>query len=183
MCRPTWSTRSRSTATELIETARRAGRRGRWRSTWRATSRTSTPSRSASARAPSSSTSSRPTAARRSRTRACSSCSMRWSTTCRARPRSQPQPEVDLEGNETGKFAIVDPNEPLRALAFKIMDDQYGALTFTRIYSGKLEKGTTLLNTFTGKTERVGPHRGDARRLPRGGRCRAGRRHRRAASA
>jgi len=68
----------------------------------------------------------------------------------------EPQPEVDLEGNETGKFAIVDPDGPLRALAFKIMDDQYGALTFTRIYSGKLEKGTNLLNTFTGKTERVG---------------------------
>lgn len=67
-----------------------------------------------------------------------------------------PQPEVDMEGNETGKFAIVDPDRPLRALAFKIMDDQYGALTFTRIYSGKLEKGTNILNTFTGKTERVG---------------------------
>ena len=67
-----------------------------------------------------------------------------------------PQPEVDLEGNETGKFAIVDENGPLRALAFKIMDDQYGALTFTRIYSGKINKGDTLLNTFTGKTERIG---------------------------
>ncbi len=68
----------------------------------------------------------------------------------------EPQPEVDMEGNETGKFAIVDPKAPLRALAFKIMDDQYGALTFTRIYSGSLEKGTSILNTFTGKTERVG---------------------------
>ncbi|MEX2578226.1 MAG: elongation factor G [Verrucomicrobiales bacterium] len=67
-----------------------------------------------------------------------------------------PQPEIDLEGNETGEFATVDPGEPLRALAFKIMDDQYGALTFTRIYSGKLEKGDSILNTFTGKTERVG---------------------------
>lgn len=67
-----------------------------------------------------------------------------------------PQPEVDMEGNETGKFAIVDPDRPLRALAFKIMDDQYGALTFTRIYSGRLAKGTNILNTFTGKTERVG---------------------------
>jgi elongation factor G len=67
-----------------------------------------------------------------------------------------PQPEVDLEGNETGKFAIVDENKPLRALAFKIMDDQYGALTFTRIYSGKISKGDTILNTFTGKTERIG---------------------------
>lgn len=68
----------------------------------------------------------------------------------------KPQPEVDLEGNETGEFALVDENKPLRALAFKIMDDRYGALTFTRIYSGKLEKGTTVLNSFTGKTERIG---------------------------
>jgi len=68
----------------------------------------------------------------------------------------KPQPEVDLEGHETGKFAIVDPEGPLRALAFKIMDDRFGALTFIRIYSGKLEKGTTVLNTFTGKTERIG---------------------------
>jgi elongation factor G len=67
-----------------------------------------------------------------------------------------PQPEVDLEGNPTGKFAIVDANRPLRALAFKIMDDRFGALTFLRIYSGKLEKGTGVLNTFTGKTERIG---------------------------
>jgi len=68
----------------------------------------------------------------------------------------KPQPEVDLEGVETGEFAIVDINKPLRALAFKIMDDRYGALTFIRIYSGKIAKGTTVLNTFTGKTERIG---------------------------
>jgi len=67
-----------------------------------------------------------------------------------------PQPEVDLEGNETGDFAIVDPEKPLRALAFKIMDDRFGALTFVRIYSGVMNKGTTVLNTFTGKTERIG---------------------------
>ena len=67
----------------------------------------------------------------------------------------KPQPEVDLEGNETGTFAIVDPQKPLRALAFKIMDDRFGALTFTRLYSGTLSKGDTILNTFTGKTERV----------------------------
>jgi len=67
----------------------------------------------------------------------------------------KPQPEVDLEGNPTGEFAIVDANRPFRALAFKIMDDKYGALTFTRIYSGKIKKGTTVLNSFTGKSERV----------------------------
>ncbi|MEM7098460.1 MAG: elongation factor G [Pseudomonadota bacterium] len=67
-----------------------------------------------------------------------------------------PQPEVDLEGNETGEKAEVDADAPLRALAFKIMDDRYGALTFTRIYSGTLNKGDNVLNTYTGKTERIG---------------------------
>jgi len=67
-----------------------------------------------------------------------------------------PQPEVDLEGNETGKFAVVTPDAPLRALAFKIMDDRFGALTFVRVYSGVLEKGMTVMNSFTGKTERIG---------------------------
>ena len=68
----------------------------------------------------------------------------------------KPQPEIDLEGNETGDFATVDPEKPLRALAFKIMDDRFGALTFTRIYSGNLKKGDNVLNTYTGKTERIG---------------------------
>lgn len=68
----------------------------------------------------------------------------------------KPQPEVDLEGNETGKFAIVDTERPLRALAFKIMDDRFGALTFIRIYSGRLEKGMTVLNSSINKTERIG---------------------------
>jgi elongation factor G len=67
----------------------------------------------------------------------------------------KPQPEVDLEGNETGTFAVVSPDRPLRALAFKIMDDRFGALTFTRLYSGVLSKGDTILNTATGKTERI----------------------------
>jgi len=68
----------------------------------------------------------------------------------------KPQPEVDLEGNETGEVAEVSPDRPFRALAFKIMDDRYGALTFTRVYSGKISKGDTVLNTATGKTERIG---------------------------
>ena len=67
-----------------------------------------------------------------------------------------PQPEMDLEGHETGNHAQVDPGQPLRALAFKIMDDRYGSLTFTRIYSGKLKKGDSVYNTATGKTERIG---------------------------
>lgn len=68
----------------------------------------------------------------------------------------QSQPEMDLQGNATGDRTIPDVNAPLRALAFKIMDDRYGALTFTRIYSGSIQKGSTVLNTFTGKTERIG---------------------------
>ncbi|MBW8184756.1 MULTISPECIES: elongation factor G [Shewanella] len=67
-----------------------------------------------------------------------------------------PQPLTDEEGNETGEFALVSIDEPLKALAFKIMDDRFGALTFVRIYSGKINKGDTILNSFTGKTERVG---------------------------
>ena len=68
-----------------------------------------------------------------------------------------PQPLTDPDtGEATGEFAIVDVKEPLRALAFKIMDDRFGALTFVRIYSGVLNKGDTILNSATGKTERVG---------------------------
>jgi len=67
-----------------------------------------------------------------------------------------PQPLTDEEGKETGEFAIVSADEPLRALAFKIMDDRFGALTFIRVYSGVLNKGDTVLNSYTGKTERIG---------------------------
>ena len=47
-------------------------------------------------------------------------------------------------------------DKPVRALAFKIMDDRFGALTFVRVYSGTINKGDTLVNTFTGKNERIG---------------------------
>ncbi len=67
-----------------------------------------------------------------------------------------PQDLTDEEGNPTGKKAIVSPEEPFRALAFKIMDDRFGALTFIRVYSGQLRKGDTVLNSATGKTERIG---------------------------
>jgi len=67
-----------------------------------------------------------------------------------------PQDLTDEFGEPTGDKAIVAVDEPFRALAFKIMDDRFGALTFVRIYSGTLNKGDTILNSFTGKTERVG---------------------------
>jgi elongation factor G len=47
-------------------------------------------------------------------------------------------------------------SEPLSLLGFKLMDDQYGVLTFCRIYSGVLNKGTSLLNSTRNKSERVG---------------------------
>ena len=112
-------------------------------------------SRSASARAPSTSHSSRPTAVPPSKTKASSSCSTPSSITFLRPTDVKPLPEVDAEGNETGKFAIIDPKAPFRGLAFKIMDDKFGALTFTRIYSGTIKKGDTVLNSFTGKTERI----------------------------
>ena len=50
-----------------------------------------------------------------------------------------------------------DVNEPFSALAFKIMTDPYvGKLTFTRVYSGRLDKGSYVLNSSTGKKERIG---------------------------
>ena len=47
-------------------------------------------------------------------------------------------------------------DQPLALLAFKIMDDPFGVLTFARVYSGKFEKGVALLNSSRDKTERVG---------------------------
>ena len=47
-------------------------------------------------------------------------------------------------------------DEPLAVLAFKIMDDPYGVLTFARIYSGTMAKGQALLNSTRDKNERVG---------------------------
>ncbi len=68
-----------------------------------------------------------------------------------------PQDLTDPQtGEPTGEKAIVDADQPLKALAFKIMDDRFGALTFIRIYSGRLKKGDTILNSATGKTERIG---------------------------
>ncbi|MFD1830307.1 MULTISPECIES: elongation factor G [Streptomyces] len=48
-------------------------------------------------------------------------------------------------------------DEPLSALAFKIMSDPHlGKLTFVRVYSGRLESGTQVLNSVKGKKERIG---------------------------
>ncbi|RFP86414.1 elongation factor G [Rhodobacteraceae bacterium 63075] len=50
-----------------------------------------------------------------------------------------------------------DDDMPFSGLAFKIMNDPFvGSLTFTRIYSGVLKKGDTILNSTKGKKERIG---------------------------
>ena len=63
-------------------------------------------------------------------------------------------------GDETETRNIprrADDNMAFSALAFKIMNDPFvGSLTFTRIYSGVLKKGDTMLNSTKGKKERVG---------------------------
>ena len=56
--------------------------------------------------------------------------------------------------NELSRRAADD--EPFSALAFKVMSDPYvGKLTYFRVYSGKLKAGDRVLNTTTGKTERI----------------------------
>ena len=49
-----------------------------------------------------------------------------------------------------------DNNLPFVGMAFKIVDDEFGQLTFTRVYQGKIEKGGTYYNQRTGKKERFG---------------------------
>ena len=63
-------------------------------------------------------------------------------------------------GDETETRNIprrADDTMPFSGLAFKIMNDPFmGSLTFTRIYSGKMAKGDSLLNSTKGKRERIG---------------------------
>ena len=62
---------------------------------------------------------------------------------------------VDLKGNEIERKA--SDTEPMSTLAFKIMDDPFvGTITFCRIYSGKLESGTGVMNSTKDRKERVG---------------------------
>ncbi len=63
---------------------------------------------------------------------------------------------IDVK-TETETTRESSDDAPLSLLAFKIMNDPFvGSLTFARIYSGKLSKGTSLENTVKGKRERIG---------------------------
>src|ERR1700691_4003109 len=62
---------------------------------------------------------------------------------------------LDMKGNEVERKSSDD--EPMSLLAFKIMDDPFvGTITFCRIYSGKLESGTGVINSTKDRKERVG---------------------------
>src|SRR5207302_5621565 len=51
---------------------------------------------------------------------------------------------------------LPSPDQPFSALAFKVMSDPYvGKLTYFRVYSGTIKAGDRVLNTTTGKTERI----------------------------
>ena len=63
---------------------------------------------------------------------------------------------MNLKGNEELERQPSD-EEPFAALAFKIMTDPHvGKLTYFRVYSGKLEKGGTVVNTTNSNKERIG---------------------------
>ena len=91
-----------------------------------------------------------------SRTRPCSPCSTRSSTTCRARSTCRPRKGIVPRTGEPIEREPRD-DEPFSALAFKIMSDPFvGKLTYLRVYSGTLQKGTTVLNSSRDRKERIG---------------------------
>jgi elongation factor G len=64
---------------------------------------------------------------------------------------------TDADGMHEEMTREADAAAPFSALAFKIMTDPYvGKLTFFRVYSGSLDKGSVVLNPATGKKERIG---------------------------
>ncbi|HAC14802.1 MAG TPA: elongation factor G [Bacteroidetes bacterium] len=64
---------------------------------------------------------------------------------------------TDPDNAEVTLYRKPNTSEPFAALAFKIMSDPYvGKLTFIRVYSGELEAGSYVVNTSTGKKERIG---------------------------
>jgi elongation factor G len=69
-------------------------------------------------------------------------------------PPEVPPIQGTLPNGETA-LRYADDEAPLSALAFKIMADPYGRLTFVRVYSGVLKKGSYVLNATKGKKERI----------------------------
>ncbi len=63
---------------------------------------------------------------------------------------------LDLDNNEAEIELVSDDSKPTVALAFKLDDGQYGQLTYTRIYQGRIVKGDELYNTRSRKRFKVG---------------------------
>ena len=68
----------------------------------------------------------------------------------------KPTAKKDVDGKEENINLEPNPEENLVMMAFKITDEQFGQLTYTRIYSGRLNKGDTVYNTRTKKKTRIG---------------------------
>ncbi len=67
------------------------------------------------------------------------------------------KPIVGLNPRGEGEISrMPDDAQPFAALAFKIATDPYGNLTYFRVYSGKLDKGSYVYNARTGRKERIG---------------------------
>ncbi len=64
--------------------------------------------------------------------------------------------EEGQDENEERRVIKADPNAPFAGLAFKIINDKYGTLTFVRVYAGTLKSGDTVLNTTKDHKERIG---------------------------
>ncbi len=62
------------------------------------------------------------------------------------------------EEDDAGERRVIkaDPNAPFAGLAFKIINDKYGTLTFVRVYAGTARSGDMVLNTTKGHRERIG---------------------------
>ncbi len=66
-----------------------------------------------------------------------------------------PSQATDLDSGE--KLTLeCDPDKPTIAMAFKLTEEQFGQLTYTRIYQGSLNKGDQIVNSRTGRKLRVG---------------------------
>ena len=59
------------------------------------------------------------------------------------------------EVNHEDPILNADPDAPFAALAFKVVADDHGALTFVRVYRGRLARGASVLDATTGRIERV----------------------------
>jgi elongation factor G len=67
------------------------------------------------------------------------------------------EPDKSSDNGDRAAHRDASDEDPFSALAFKIMADPYvGKLTYFRVYSGRLEAGSRVLNVNTGRTERIG---------------------------